>query len=105
MTQVIIPLSVRPNQDVRVVLSQKTYYINIRYNTRLDSYTFSLLDADKSPIISGQRIVPNYSLLSRTVDERKPPGKLVAIDVSRTGADIGYNDLGVNALLGYDSEA
>ena len=105
MSAVIIPLQVRPNQNVKVTLSAQTYFINIRYNTRLDTYTFSLLDADQSPIISGQRIVPNYSLLSRTVDSRKPAGKLICIDVSRTAADVGYYDLGVNALLAYDSAA
>ncbi len=104
MAQFIIPIAANPNQNVRVVLSNTVYFINIRYNTRLDTYTFSLLDAAQNPIISGVRIVPQYSLLSGTVDERKPPGKLFAIDMSRTGDDCSFADLGQRVLLAYDED-
>ena len=104
MAQVIIPIAANPNQNIRVVLEGTVYFINLRYNTRLDTYTFSLLDAAKDPIVSGVRIVPQYSLLSGCTDERKPPGKLFAIDMSRTGADCSFADLGQRILLGYDED-
>lgn len=102
MAVVIIPITPNPNQDLRVVLSGRTYYLQFRYNTRLDSYSLNLLDADRTAIASGVRVVPNYSLLSRIVDERKPPGKLYAIDTAGTGADCGFFDLGRRILLAYD---
>jgi hypothetical protein len=102
MAQTIIPLNPLPNQDVRVVLSGSTYYLQIRYNTRLDTYTLNVQDANRAQIATGIRLVINYSLLSRIVDERKPPGKLFAIDTSGAGADCGFNDLGRRVLLAYD---
>ena len=106
--QVIIPLNVRPLQEVEVVLSGQTYFFVIKYNVRIDSYTFDILDNQKEPIAQGVRVVPQYSLLSRYqayANGRLPPGKLIAIDQSKTGTDAGYRDLGDRVLLSYDPDA
>ena len=101
MATVIIPLNVYANQELETVLDGVTYIFQIRYNQRIDAYTFNLLSANRTPLVSGVRIVNDYSLLSRYTNEDLPPGKLVAIDQEQSGADVSYDELGGRVVLAY----
>jgi hypothetical protein len=101
MSEVIIPIKKTPYQEVEAPLSGVQYIFVIKYNSRIDNYTLSVLLSDRTPLAEGINIVKGYSLLSRFVNESLPPGKLVAIDQRGTGAEGSYNELGTSLLLAY----
>lgn len=48
-----------------VTLNKKTYRIKNRYNTRFGYWCVDILDAQNSPILLGEKLLPNKELLSR----------------------------------------
>jgi hypothetical protein len=77
------PLPVAQNHPwftFRIPLSSVTYSIEMRYNTRMGRWIFSLGDAIGTPIVVGIPIFPNRDLLSRYQGSAIPPGPLFCID-------------------------
>lgn len=85
MAVLILPL--RPTQrtpffEQRTALEGREYVFRFRWNTRRSRWSFDLLDESESRILSGATINTGFDFLERLTDERRPPGKLAAIDVS-----------------------
>ena len=98
----IITITNSPNQELRVTLSGVEFYLRLRWNVRAQFWTVDVLDAGKTPIVTGVAVRVQYSLLSRYRDTRLPDGKLYAIDTSGAGVDPGETDLGERVLIAYD---
>jgi hypothetical protein len=83
----------------QTTLEGVTYYFDFQWNFREEAWFMSILDADLDPILSGRRIVLNFPLL-RLVDERRPPGQILAL-AETGGEDPGYDELGSRVKLYY----
>lgn len=57
-----IPLINYPFYDLSVSLEGNSYILEFSYNSRMELYTFSLYDADRTAIILGEALVPDYPL-------------------------------------------
>lgn len=88
-----------PRQRFRQTLDSVDYIIQITYNTRTDSYWFSLYKADETPLVTGVHIRPGVSLLRPYRSTDLPAGDLVV--VSDTGLTPAYGELGDSARIVY----
>lgn len=97
-------------------LDGRDYVLRFLYNTREDRWYLYLYDQDESPIVGGIKIVAEIDLLQRVTDPRRPPGILIARDLTASddapkieSEDPGLNDLGqdgrVKLLYFTESEA
>lgn len=76
---------------IRTVLSGTAYLLVLRYSQRQACFFLDVKLDDGTPIASGIKVVSNFPLLHRCVDERRPAGELVA---RPSGSDDTTPDLG-----------
>lgn len=112
----IIDTSIELNDYRQVTtLDGRDYVLRFLFNEREDKWYLSVADESDVSIVHGIKIVPLVSLLRKVTDARRPPGVLMARDM--TGADVdfsagekivdldpGLNDLGGRVLLFYFAE-
>lgn len=92
----------RGNFSQRTILDGREFLLTFRWNQREAKWYLSIADANEVPIIQGVKIVLNFPLLTkRIVDERRPPGDIMAVDSSGDERDPGFNDLGERVRLLY----
>ena len=112
----IIPTSTELSDYRQVTsLDGRDYVLRFLYNTREDRWYLTISDQDEDPIVSGIKVVAEIDLLKRVTDERRPPGILVARDLSAPdpsatvpkilSEDPGLTDLGGRVTLLYFTEA
>jgi hypothetical protein len=65
-----------PETIYRVPLSEATFMVRLRYNSRLEVYHFDLDTLDDIPIVTGQLVKPLLNLLARARHPRTPPGQI-----------------------------
>jgi hypothetical protein len=101
VTTEIVPTQPRnPNYSQRTRLDGRDYLLRFLYNDRDCRWSISIALDDGTPILSGRRIVAGVDLLTGVSDSRKPPGRLVAIDLpaygdtQQTPRDPSFGDLG-----------
>ena len=103
MSNVQIPFnSSLGNQSFFVALDGTTFKLDFRYNTRGKYWSFSILTANEVCIVSGMRVVSDYSLLSHFTDERLPKGRLYCLDQFFTGRAPEFSELGDTHVLIYE---
>lgn len=78
----------------RTTLDGRDYIVRADYNQRESRWYLSLHDQTDDPILSGKAVVVGWDLLRLVVDERRPPGRLYALDYSGTGHDPGLDEIG-----------
>lgn len=71
------------------------------WNDRDAGWYFSIQTGDGTPLLSGRRVVLNYSLTNIYRDPRLPAGVFIAIDTSGADQEPGLKDLGDRVLLMY----
>lgn len=78
------------------------FLLHFIFNEREQSWYVSLHDVDDVPIASGARIVVNWFLFLRKVEEAKAPaGRMFVSDSTGSGVDPGRNELGERVKLIY----
>lgn len=82
-------------------LDGEDYVLRFQWNARAGGWFLELADADGVPIVSGVRIVADFPLLRRVTDPRRPPGELIAADLSGQALDPGFAELGERVVLTY----
>lgn len=82
-------------------LDGQDYNLTFHYNSRDFSWYLDIADLQRVPILTGIRLVVDWDLLRRCVDARRPPGILIANDLSGAGLDPGPDDLGTRVELLY----
>lgn len=104
MTVLRIPTSTDPtvgNYVQRTRLDGKDYELGFDWNPRDKNWYLTLSDTNGSPIVSGVKIVLDFPLLYRVVDERAPTGELIASDLSGAQLPPKIDDLGTRVVLRY----
>lgn len=89
------------NYSVSTTLEGVTYTFVVRWNGRAGSWFFDLYDVDGNIIMAGIRILTGANLGRRCTDPRKPPGAIVASDLSGAGREATRDDLGTRVKLYY----
>lgn len=111
----VVPTSIELSDYRQVTsLDGRDYVLRFIHNAREDRWYVQISDQDGDPIVS-TKVVAEIDLLQRVTDPRRPPGKLVARDLSATdpsdtqpkilSEDPGLRDLGGRVTLLYFTAA
>ena len=87
------------NYTVSTVLGDDEYIFDVRWNGRDSAWYFDLYDVAGDLIRAGIKIVLGTPLGARVSDARFPDGLFLASDLSNTGVDAAYEDLGERVVL------
>lgn len=87
------------NYRVSTVLDESEYIFDVRWNERDSGWYFDLYDAEGDIIRAGIKIMLGAFLGGRCADPRYPAGTFIASDLSNSGRDATYYDLGVRVVL------
>lgn len=114
----VIPTSTELSDYTQVTtLDGRSYILRFLFNQREDRWYLNLSDADGVSIVDGIKIVVGFFLLRRVTDARRPPGRLIAKDLTARDADDiaagdkileldpGLTDLGARVKLLYLEES
>ncbi|MFW6031645.1 MAG: phage baseplate plug family protein [Myxococcota bacterium] len=93
-----------PNYRQRTTLDGRQYVLRFRWNVRGAYWTIDVHDSSDNPIASGVKVVPGWDLLKLVTDPRKPPGVLMAVDMTGDGEAPGIEQLGRDVVLYYFDE-
>ena len=85
-------------------LDSIVYRFSLQFNTREGFWYLSIFDSSGTAIRSGIKVVVNWPLLARAVEEAAPLGRLFAFDPRDIPEDPGLTDLGDSAELVYAEE-
>ena len=101
-----IPLPVgKARFDLRVDLDGSTYVMEFDWNSRSDSWSFNILDASGTPLLSGQALrLGSLRLGSRGRSSGLPSGDLLLVDLAGDKTDPGIDGLGDRYALLYYTE-
>ena len=104
MSQSVINLdSIDANFNQDVELSGNLYKLKFRWNVRGEFWTCGIADAQGNDLVSGQKIVADYFLFHRFVDDRLPQGLISTLDMTGTGI-VTRDGLGTNLILLYEDD-
>ena len=98
--QIPVQVGVR-DQEFQVDLEGRLYTLRLAWNIRAEAWFLSLSDSDGVAILSGKKVVVDWDLLRTLADERRPPGRLAAMDLEGLGTAPGLDDLGERVVLTY----
>jgi hypothetical protein len=87
--------------DFSTDLEGSVYTFEIYWNERAEAWFLSVSDASGNAIVSGRKVVLGAPLLGRAVLSSGPPGRLIAVDMSKEDREPGLNDLGDRVQLVY----
>jgi hypothetical protein len=89
-------------------LDGRSYVLRFLHNPRLDRWSISIADEADVPIVQGRAVVTETDLLTGVVDPRRPPGILIARDLTApddapkiASIDPGFGELGTRVVLMY----
>ena len=82
-------------------IDNNTYFLTFDWNSREESWSIKIADADENTILSDIKIVSNYELISIFTDERLPKGQLFCLDMVGNGDKINQTELGDRYKLLY----
>lgn len=90
-----------PSWQQRVSLDGQNYYLSCVLNERLNRWFFSMSDDTQTPIIEGRKILASKNLLRGIAAGNRPPGVLMAVDLSGKDRNPNYTTLGTEIALVY----
>lgn len=96
-----------PQWVQEVSLGGSIFSLRFRWNTRQQSWFMDVRKEDRTPILSGLRLIPGTLLLDRHKWKPElPDGDLVLIDQKNNPAEgeLSYDNLGRRYILTYLSE-
>ena len=82
-------------------LDRVTFNFAFEWNDRDSGWYMSISDVNRTPLVSGRRVVLNYPLINVYRDSRLPAGNIMAFDSTGTDTEPGYADLGDRVYLAY----
>lgn len=88
-----------PFYRVGVVLGDRQYIFDVRWNARDGAWYFDMFAEDESPIVVGVKIVLGALLGGRCVSADFPDGVFIASDLENTGRDATIDDLGTRVAV------
>lgn len=90
-----------PNYRFQIELEGRLYFFEFRYNTRMERWLMDLEDENQDPLVVGIPVLTNLFLLAQFVDDRLPPGFIIAQDESGEGKQATRQQLGNDVKLLY----
>ena len=76
-------------------LDGRDYLLRFTYNQRVDRYFLSIHDEDDAALLSGIRVVTNWSFLRHyRWNTALPPGTLAAVTLTQDFSPPGFGELG-----------
>lgn len=96
------PIAVEPeyfSQEFTQGLGEKTIRFVISWNQRAGSYSVDVYTQDRTPIVTGLRVVMGADIWGRVEDDRIPEGALIAIDTETDNVPPGKGELGARVKL------
>lgn len=60
-----VPLYDEPDYSFNINLGGTSYFVRFIYNEQMKLYTINLYEYDKTPIVEGVGLVPNYPILTQ----------------------------------------
>ncbi len=90
-----------PDQRFGVELDGTTFSLRLRWNTTAAQWFLDVCTVDEEVINAGLAVVVGFPLGVRSVDPRRPPGRLMAYDTRRVPGALGLEDLGRDVILLY----
>jgi len=98
----VLPLPTgNPYFSVDVELDTLNYVLEFAWNERASAWFVSMTTSGGDVIFSGRKLVLDWPLWFRVVDNRLPGGILLATDTSGVGLEAGVNDLGARVEVAY----
>lgn len=94
MIQQIPVNTARSSHEIEVALGSGVFRLGFEWNWRDGAWSMSIQTRNRVRLVDGLKIVLNYELIGRLVDERLPDGFFVALDTTRRLESIGRFDLG-----------
>jgi len=93
-----------PHYRFSTELGGVVFIIEMRWNTRDAAWYMSVFDETEIPILSGMKLVLGALLGRRSVDPRRPGGAFVISDLSGSGTEAGFDDIGERVVVSFFSE-
>jgi hypothetical protein len=91
-----------PLYTQRVTLEGRDYLLRFDWNGREGRWYLDVGTVDEVWIVTGVKVICNWPLFRTLTDDRKPPGYLMAADLSPEGGEPpGFYDLGQRVKLLY----
>jgi hypothetical protein len=87
--------------DFAIELDGTTYTIALRWNGRDSAWYLDIMDAERTPLAMGRKVVVGWPLFGRSKVAGLPPGRLFAMDTSGADQDPGKGELGGRVQLFY----
>jgi hypothetical protein len=97
----IVELEEHPDNEFRADLDDREYLFRFHYLERFDSWIMDLLDVAGAPIIEGLPVVLDKPLLSQVVDERRPDGDLMFVQLGNDDVPPGFVGFASKYILYY----
>jgi hypothetical protein len=82
-------------------IENRVYLLDVRWNSRAESWYFDMLSEDETPLRRGMRLVLGAFLGVRSASDELPHGVLMAIDRTGEGREAGFDDLGDRVVVFY----
>lgn len=103
MEALLLPLRTDEAQwyDFTTTLDGKNYRFELLWNEREEAWYLSLFDQLDAALMTGKKLVPDFPLLFRLADRRRPPGELTLVDTGGNNALPTFRDLGRRHVLMY----
>jgi len=93
------------NFRVNTVLEGTEFIFDVRWNGRDSAWYMDLLDVDGDLIRAGMKIALGSPMGIRVADARFPDGLFSPSDLSNSGVDAGFDDLGVRVVVFFFTNA
>lgn len=81
------------------------YVFDVAWNGRAGAWFLTISDTEEDVIAPSVKLCLGAVLGHKVYDDRMPPGALVMVDLSETGTEAGFDDLGVRVPLYYYAES
>ena len=91
-----------PLYKLRINLDGQDYIFRFDWNARTERWYLDIGTASEQWIVTGLKLVADWPILRRVSDPRRPPGNLMAVDLSPLqGEPPNLSDLGSRVKLIY----
>lgn len=84
-----------------IAIEGDTYQLQIYWNVRDEYWYFSLFLPDNTPVLTGVKMVVNYTLISSFYQDNVPLGDFVLFDDSGNNDPCGRDELGSRCAFLY----
>lgn len=95
-----IPIPVAfPASEMSISFNGRIWRLRFRWNTRDQSWSMDVLDAERTPVLLGVKVVSDWLLLRRYAQDELLEVDIVSVDTSGQAEEPGRDDLGARVMV------